>query len=419
MPKRLDIPRAGPHAPHLEKLPARPEYLILGPATLPGDDRRILATRGEHVQLGQPIAENRDVVLHAPLPGRVESIDGDRIILRIDPEDANKPNIPDTRPDRPLIPAPESRIDPAYLRTIGLVGMGGSMFPASRKLAACLDTNIHTLVVNAVECEPGITIDHALLEAESHFVRRGADALAAATGAANIVLAVQAGPQAESPPEHFADVEHLRLPATYPAGAERLIVGKMLRRPLATGEFPFHSGHLVHNVASLWSLGRALDLGLPVIERPLTIIGDGGNLQRNILAPIGLPFRDLLRLLGLAWDPEKHFLVAGGLMMGRGVEPRQCVTKGTTSLFVVHRRDANRREIPCIRCGACNVHCPLKLHPIGMVKRVATQSPPSAALREQLEACFLCGLCAAVCPSRIPLVYHLAKGKQWIRQHTR
>jgi hypothetical protein len=50
---------------------------------------------------------------------------------------------------------------PAFLETIGLVGMGGGMFPAGRKVRS--SHGIHTLVINGVECEPGITIDQAVL----------------------------------------------------------------------------------------------------------------------------------------------------------------------------------------------------------------------------------------------------------------
>jgi electron transport complex protein RnfC len=46
------------------------------------------------------------------------------------------------------------------------------------------------------------------------------------------------------------------------------------------------------------------------------------------------------------------------------------------------------------------------------------QRKHSKALAAQLNECFLCGACSAVCPADIPLVEYFQQGKQWLRERS-
>lgn len=302
---------------------------------------------------------------------------------------------------------------PAFLETIGLVGMGGGMFPTARKVKA--SRGVHTLVINGVECEPGITIDQAILLHHSRWIIAGAEASARAVGATRIVLAVKKERALiRKLRQLYPSFDLLTLPRSYPAGAEKLILRKLLRRMPPPGALPFHLGGLVQNVASLRAIGRALLDGIPAIERPLTLAAPDSEVYHNLVVPVGMTFGELLKMAGCAYDPEKQILVAGGLMMGREVSADETVTLGTTSVLVLNRARVETRETDCIRCGACYDACPLKLHPIALVDVIRNDQPHSAAFKSQLKECFLCGACSAVCPARIPLAVHLREGKQWL-----
>jgi Na+-translocating ferredoxin:NAD+ oxidoreductase subunit C len=241
----------------------------------------------------------------------------------------------------------------------------------------------------------------------------GAEASARAVGAKRIVLAIKK--------EHslirqlrslYPDVDLLLMPRSYPAGAEKLILRKLLRRMPPPGALPFHLGFLVQNVVSLRAIGRALLNGIPVVERPLTLAAPDTDVYQNLIAPIGISFSELLQSAGCAYDPGRQILIAGGLMMGRAVSADEQVTPGTTSILVLNRNRVETTETGCIRCGACFDACPLKLHPIALVDILRNGEPHSGAFKSQLKECFLCGACATVCPSRIPLAVHLRKGKE-------
>jgi electron transport complex protein RnfC len=301
-----------------------------------------------------------------------------------------------------------------FLDAIGLVGMGGSMFPAARKLAACKD--VHTVVINAVECEPGITIDRSLLLHHADLVKAGAEASASACGARRIVIAIARSRKLSRVLRARYPFDIVSMPTGYPGGAERLIVKKLSGQLLPPDVFPGQIGYLVQNVASLRAIGRALIDNIPVVERPLTVSAPHRQIHHDVIVPVGMPLGDVVEACGVTWDGETEILVAGGLMMGKAQLPTAHVSKGTTSIMLMPRSALETRETHCINCGACNAACPLGLHPIGMVKPVQEETRPlPASVTTQLDACFLCGACAAVCPARIPLVKHIKEGKACLR----
>ncbi len=400
----------------------RPPALVEPPVRLPARvylplDRALnrcsltgMVTDGAAVVAGQAVACCDVLTLHAPAAGVVQGATPHGIAIRC--SDTTEP------PVFPSVTIPSARELPAFAADMGLAGMGGSMFPASIKLQA--GRRIHTLVVDAVECEPGIEIDEALLVHDGATVGAGMRVLTQALGIRKSVLAVK-----RASVSHLGhcldgcgmDVETLAMSNFYPAGAEKLIVGRLLGGTPPAGTLPVHLGVLVFSVASLWAIGRRIREGRPCIDRPLTLVGPDGK-ARNLVVPVGAPVRHVLDECSVDYDDARHVLVAGGLMMGHGIAPDDSIVKGTNAIFVLPaRRRLSKPEEPCILCGSCFDACPLKLHPIGMAERIRARRF-SGALEAHVNECFLCGNCSAVCPSEIPLVQVFHEGKQWLRQQT-
>ncbi len=175
---------------------------------------------------------------------------------------------------------------------------------------------------------------------------------------------------------------------------------------------PYQLGYLVQNVVSLRAIGRAIIDGIPVVERPLTLTMPSVGFYKNLIAPIGLPIRDVLEVHKLPYDPCIHLIADSGLMMGKEVGPEDTIEKTTLSLLILERDKIRRKERPCIRCGACNTACPLGLHPYLLVSHIQKGVTGAPAFKAQMTECFLCGVCSAVCPSDIPLVQTLNEGKK-------
>lgn len=361
---------------------------------------------GQPAAAGDAIARGDRLCVHAPLTGTVIRADETGAVIH---PDSDQPPPGYAAPERP-----DADSLPAFAADMGLAGMGGSMFPTSVKLNA--SRAVDTLAVNAVECEPGIEIDQALLVYENERVQAGIELLRAALNLRRIVIAAQrpAVPRLRARIEE-PDREWLAMPPTYPAGAERLIVERLTGRLPPAGKLPFAYGILVMSPASLWALGRRIQEGRPSLDRPLTFAASGQD-PVNVIAPLGMSFGALLDGMNTPYDPDTHLLIAGGLMMGRRVTPTDHIQKGTNAVFIRPKeRRLKKAEEPCVLCGSCFDACPLHLHPIGMAERINARRD-SRALRAHVKECFLCGACSAVCPADIPLVQYFHEGKQWLKE---
>ncbi|HVC24810.1 MAG TPA: NADH-ubiquinone oxidoreductase-F iron-sulfur binding region domain-containing protein [Acidimicrobiales bacterium] len=123
-----------------------------------------------------------------------------------------------------LGPPGHRRQSPEELRSAvgesGLLGRGGGEFPLSRKLdLAVMSPGDSIVVVNASEGEPASRKDATLLELRPHLVLDGADAVAAAVGATEIVVYLHRGRSATDRNVVRALIERDRVPG---AGATRV-----------------------------------------------------------------------------------------------------------------------------------------------------------------------------------------------------
>lgn len=116
------------------------------------------------------------------------------------------------------------------VRASGLVGMGGAGFPTHAKLRVMPDKHIDTLIVNAAECEPYITVDYRECIDNSWDIMSGIFTIKEILGIDNVVIAVEDNKPAAFEvlnriAENSNDIgDHVRLMALkslYPQGAEK------------------------------------------------------------------------------------------------------------------------------------------------------------------------------------------------------
>ena len=92
------------------------------------------------------------------------------------------------------------------------------------------------------------------------------------------------------------------------------------------------------------------------------------------------------------------------------------VLKGTTGVVVLNKSEVrSQASYPCIHCGYCVDACPMFLDPqyLGSLARAGRFEDMAA---EHLADCMLCGSCAYVCPSNIPLSQLFQAGKAAVRR---
>ncbi len=335
---------------------------------------------GETVRCGALIGTGR-VRTHAAFAGTIATVAGDTLELVV-ADTAQAPSLEPLDTQSPRADLLE-RIEHA-----GIVGLGGGGYPTHLKLAEALRASVEKLVINAVECEPGVRCDAALCEQFEQEVVQGIEALKHLLDAeVHIVQGAATCPSRQTWQTHT-------LKADTPAGAERHLCRSIFGITLAPAERPVHHGIVVVNVGTAHAIARALQ-GWPLINRMVTVHGS------NRWLAVGTPIPALL-------DGES-FLV-GGRLSGARVGSDAAIDKTTNA---VEPAPARLAATPCINCGACDAVCPESL-PVAQLARLPRRSVDTAQ-RLCADRCIECGLCTPACPSHIDVLDILRQHRKDVR----
>jgi electron transport complex protein RnfC len=309
-----------------------------------------------------------------------------------------------------------------------VVGLGGAVFPTARTAERAADAGIHTLIINGAECEPWISCDEMLMREHPERVVLGARILARAAGARRILLAIEdqmgavmtALKEAVNAVAEGDVVEVVRIPTIYPEGGDRQLIQVLTGLEVPVGGYPHDLGLLCQNVATAAAVADAVVDGRPMVERIVTLTGNGVAEPRNLLALLGTPIADLVAACG-GYRPDAARLVIGGPMMGYALDSdANPLIKAGNCVLVLDQHDIAplQAELPCIRCGECARVCPAQLLPQQLNFFIRAQQWAQAE-EWGLDSCIECGCCDYVCPSHIPLVDWFRYGKGELRQRER
>ncbi len=382
---------------------------------------------GDRVLRGQKIGDGEGlcVPVHASVSGRVIAIEplphtSGRLVNSIVIENDKKDDCVALHGnDTPLEQLDLDDVLHA-IREAGIVGMGGAAFPGNVKALSAMG-HVDTLIANACECEPYITADDSLLRTDPVHVLEGMMILRQVLKPERTVLAVEDN-KAEAIEKvngllrDFPGIELAVLPTRYPQGAEKQLIQSVTGREVEPGKLPVSVGCAVFNVSTYAAIYRAVRLGMPLVQRIVTISGEAIAEPQNFIVRIGTPFHDLIEVAGGLHDKTER-VISGGPMMGFAQSDLSVpVIKATNSILCLLKDKNGAAENPvCLRCGKCVSVCPMRLQPLYMY-RFTNAGRVDELKRLNILDCMECGSCAFTCPGKLPLVEKFRKGKQLVRE---
>ena len=386
-----------------------------------------LVAVGDKVLRGQKIGDGEGlcVPVHASVSGTVVAIEprphtSGRLVNAIVIDN----DFQDTTIEASGSDAPAEQLDADEIlhaiREAGIVGMGGAAFPGNVKALSAMG-HVDTLIANACECEPYITADDSLLRTNPEQVLEGMLILRHVLKPERVVLAVEdnkaeAIEKLQGLLKDYTNVELAVLPTRYPQGSEKQLIQSLTRREVPPGQLPTAVGCAVFNVSTYAAIYRAVRLGMPLIQRIVTISGEAIAQPQNFIVRIGTPFHDLVEAAGGLHDTTER-VISGGPMMGIAQSDLSVpVIKATNSILCLLKDVNGAAENPvCLRCGKCVSVCPMRLQPLYMY-RFTNAGKVEELKRLNILDCMECGCCAFTCPGKLPLVERFRAGKQLVRE---
>ena len=384
-----------------------------------------LVAVGDKVLLGQKIGDGEGlcVPVHASVSGTVVAIEPrphtsgrmvNAIVIENDFQDTAIAAEINTAPLEQL-----SKDDILHsIREASIVGMGGAAFPGNVKALSAMG-NVDTLIANACECEPYITADDSLLRTNPEQVLEGMTILRHVLNPNRVVLAVEdnkaeAIEKLNALLKDYPHIELVVLPTRYPQGAEKQLIYSITKREVPSGGLPAAVGCVVINAATCKAIHDAVYLGMPLIERIVTVSGDIVLEPKNLMVPIGTSFNELMEACGVSENPYK--VLNGGPMMGAAQYDLSVPTiKACNAITILgHANNFYVEDSRCLRCGKCIDACPMKLMPVMMYKSLYTNDVEEMKATNIMD-CIECGSCAYTCPASVPLVLGFRVAKQVIR----
>ncbi len=381
---------------------------------------------GDTVLRMQKIADSESFMsapLHASISGKVKDIGlylnhsnvkVPTIVIENDGEDKAFEPIHSKNPDD-LTPDDMRKI----IREAGIVGMGGAGFPTHVKLSPPEDKKITHLIINGAECEPYLTSDRRVMLEMTDDVIGGLKYLMRMLLLSECFIGIEDNAKEaiqilrEKSKETFG-IHVIELKQKYPQGSEKQIINAITGIEVPMGALPMDVGCIVINIGTVAEICRAIEKGIPLHRRIVTVSGDAVKTPGNFYARIGTPFRDLTSAAGgFCEEPEK--IIMGGPMMGiAGVSLDIPVVKGTSGILAFSEKQAHvSAERACIRCGRCVSACPMRLMPTTL-DMYSRKGDTDTLIKYNIMNCMECGSCTYVCPSKRFIVQSIRMGKQKI-----
>ena len=367
---------------------------------------------GDHVLKGQKIAEAGGFVsapIHASVSGTVKAIEphfnptGSKVNCIVVENDGEYQEVEYT-PSKPLDELTKEEIL-NLIGEAGIVGMGGAGFPTKVKLSPKEPEKIEYVIANCAECEPYITADYRRMLENPEELVSGMKVVLKLFDNAKGIFGVE-----DNKPDCIAKLkeltkdeprmEVLALKTKYPQGAERQLIFATTGRAINSSMLPADAGCVVDNVETLIGIHYAVIDERPVMERIVTVSGDGVKAPGNFKVLFGTNQRELVEAAGgFLGEPEK--VISGGPMMGFAMFTLDTpITKTSSSILCLTKDEVAANEpSTCINCGRCVEVCPSRIIPSRLADFAEHHNEEAFTKWEGLE-CVECGSCSYVCPAK-------------------
>ena len=278
------------------------------------------------------------------------------------------------------------------IRESEVFGFGGAAFPTYEKIKAVMNSHAQKkhLIVNGVECDPGLIHDQWLLHRYPVEIYQGIEALCKCIVFNSVTLAVKEI-EGSSYPE---DWSIYKVPDYYPAGAEKFLIKEILGKLLPSEVIPSKEGILVLNVQTVYSIYESVYMDKKADARFLTVANMKEKTGTVARVKLGTKVQEVMGDI----YPHSQFnsvFCGGGLMQCHIADDMEVIDKTTN--FIALADSPHYKESPiCSNCGLCTLNCPAGLK-VNRIAEMVDSGDLHGTEKYHVNKCMNCGTCSYVC----------------------
>ncbi len=276
------------------------------------------------------------------------------------------------------------------LEKSGITGRSGNKFPVAEKIKAYKAQN-GILLVNGVECDPGLFHDAWICRNKLQDVAEGIKILNEIFSFSKIILATK-----EPIQKSYSEFQQVKIRDRFPMGYENALIKTILGVELSENEHPSDKGILVMNIQTVLAVSD-LAKGFDTRKfRYLTIL-DEKNAQATVMkALIGTKITDAVAKTKINLNCK---IYAGSGAMGcHEISEDEKIAESTCFISCGIMTDYEKAK-KCIGCGACSRNCPQKVNVRGIIALYEKSGKVhnEDCKKLNISGCIGCGACTYFC----------------------
>ena len=281
-----------------------------------------------------------------------------------------------------------------------ITGMSGNGFPASNKIKTFINSKSQKkyIVINAVECDPGLVHDSWLLMNRYEYISSAANFLNKELGAKRTILASKSAPPANFQGTKISMPEIYQVPNRYPIGEEHILIKEVLGIDLSAKDIPAEHGVLVINLQTIETIGEIL-LGQYKPNTRYITVADYTYGQSAVAKVVnGMPVMDILQKIFGSPEGEKAY--AGFGVMGAIATSPETIISPITNMICYSQDFQYADPIKCKKCGACSRKCPMSVSAKDIIQAYIKKQSDDLS-KYNIDSCIGCATCNYHCRAGI------------------
>lgn len=280
----------------------------------------------------------------------------------------------------------------ALCREGGLTGRSGNGFDVSRKLEAFYKDS-GTLIINAVECDPGLVTDSWLYRNKQSFIQQGARIIKNALCLDKVILATK------EPLKTIDEIQQVKVIDRFPMGYENYLIQYVLGVTFAENELPQDKGILVMNLQTVIAIAELTRNVMAGQYKYITV----ANLFTAEAKVVRVRFGDCIQEVVESCFPQSR-RNTDNIYAGGGAFNCHKVTSGerildTTAYIAIGELPNYEEAGKCKGCGICTKNCPANVVVHKIIRYVDKNGRNMASNCKEFNptACIGCGACTYSC----------------------